>query len=80
MGLFKKDDEKITKDYDEINDVDELIKKLADECARIARTNKLMDIFNKNTDDLMEKEIKKFSDRLKSLNKKDKNIIQRWFS
>ena len=45
MGLFKKDDEKITKDYDEINDVDELIKKLADECARIARTNKLMDIF-----------------------------------
>ncbi|MCK9574447.1 MAG: hypothetical protein M0R51_00550 [Clostridia bacterium] len=80
MALFKKDDKSINKDYSQISDVNELIKKLADECAKTARKNKFKDIFNKDTDDLLEAEIAKFTNRFKELNKKEPNIIQKWFS
>ncbi len=80
MVLFKKDDTSIKKDYSDITDINELIKKLADECAKIARQNRFKDIFNKKIDDLMEKEIEKFKNRLRELNYREPNILQRWFS
>lgn len=72
-------DADIKKDYSEITDVEELIKKLADECANIARKNIVADFFKKNTDDLMETEIKKFNKRLSEIGSKDLNIIQQFF-
>lgn len=72
-------DPDIKKDYSEITDVEELIKKLADECANIARKNIVADFFKKNTDDLMETEIKKFNKRLSEIGSKDLNIIQQFF-
>jgi len=79
MAKDKNLDPNIKKDYSEITDVEELIKKLADECANIARKNIVADFFRKNTDDLMETEIKKFNKRLSEIGSKDLNIIQQFF-
>ncbi len=79
MAKDKSLDPDIKKDYSEITDVEELIKKLADECANIARKNIVADFFKKNTDDLMETEIKKFNKRLSEIGSKDLNIIQQFF-
>lgn len=79
MAKDKNLDPDIKKDYSEITDVEELIKKLADECANIARKNIVADFFRKNTDDLMETEIKKFNKRLSEIGSKDLNIIQQFF-
>ena len=80
MGIFKKDDPIVEKDYSDISDIDELIKKLADECAKIARTNVVKDIILKNIDNLMECEIKKFSKRLSEIGTNKNNNLQAWFS
>jgi hypothetical protein len=79
MAKDKYLDSDIKKDYSEINDIEELIKKLADDCANIARKNVVADFFKKNTDDLMEVEIKKFNKRLSEIGSKDLNILQVFF-
>ena len=79
MGKDKNLDPDIKKDYNEINDIEELIKKLADDCANIARKNVVTDFFKKNTDELMEIEIKKFNKRLSEIGSKDLNILQEFF-
>ena len=80
MGLIKKNDPDVVKSYSEITDIDELVQKLADECTKIANRNTLKNIFIKNTDELIEEEIKKFTRRLSEINSGDQNIIQKWFS
>ena len=80
MGLIKKNDPDVVKSYSEITDIDELVRKLADECTKIATRNTLKNIFIKNTDELIEEEIKKFTRRLSEINSGDQNIIQKWFS
>lgn len=68
---------KITEDYSEICDVDKLIKKLADESAKIANS---IIIMKGTVDDKLEPEIRKFVTRLTELLKDDYNILQKWMS
>jgi len=80
MAVLQKNDKDIEKNYSEITDLDELTKKLADECAKIARKKIIQDLFIKNLDELLEKEIEKYSVRFSELCNNNLNLLQVWFS
>jgi 23S rRNA maturation mini-RNase III len=79
MSFFKKDPD-VEQDYNEINDVDVLVRKLADESCKIVKKHPFANFAGK-LDELLEDEIHKFVKRITELeeNEEPKNWFQSWF-
>jgi|AntRauTorcE11897_2_1112592.scaffolds.fasta_scaffold35025_1 23S rRNA maturation mini-RNase III len=79
MSLFKKDPD-VADDYSDINDVDVLVRKLADESCKIVKKHPFANFVGK-LDELLEDEIHKFVKRVMELEKNEdpRNWFQKWF-
>ncbi len=77
--MFKNDPD-ILENYSQITDIEMLAKKLADECFKILRKHPFSP-FTGRLDELLEVEIKKFTQRIIELQQEPTNLnkFQQWF-